>query len=64
MDTINPKCGQLTRTENSHLYEHEIYPIWTPIEPISKDIQIGSNSSHITTNTQFPMQLATTHTIH
>ncbi len=45
----NPKCGQLTRIKNAHLYEHEIYPTWTPIEPISKDIQIGSNSSHIIT---------------
>ncbi len=34
----NPKCGQLTRIKNAHLYEHEIHPTWTPIEPISKDI--------------------------
>jgi len=49
----NPKCGQLTRIKNAHLYEHEIHLRWTPIEPISKDIQIGSNSSHIITRTQF-----------
>jgi hypothetical protein len=36
----NPKCGQLTRIKNAHLYEHEIHLTWTPIEPISKDIQI------------------------
>jgi hypothetical protein len=29
---------QLTRLKNAHLYEHEIQPTWTPIEPISKDI--------------------------
>ncbi len=46
------------------MYAHEIHPTWTPIEPISKDIQIGSNSSHIITRTQFPIQLATTCTIH
>ncbi len=34
----NPKCGQLTRIKNAHLYEHEIHSTWTPIEPISKDI--------------------------
>jgi hypothetical protein len=34
----NLKCGQLTRIMNAHLYEHEIHPTWTPIEPISKDI--------------------------
>jgi hypothetical protein len=44
----NPKCGQLA-IKNAHLYEHEIHPTWTPVEPISKDIQIGSNSSHIIT---------------
>jgi hypothetical protein len=47
----NPKCGQLTRIKNAHLYEHEIHPTWTPIEPISKDIQIGSIFSHIITRT-------------
>jgi hypothetical protein len=47
----NPKCGQLTRVENAHLYEHAIHPTWTPIEPISKYIQIGSNSSHNITRT-------------
>jgi len=49
----NPKCGQLTKLKNAHLYEHEIHPTWTPIEPISKDIQIGSNSFHIITRKQF-----------
>jgi hypothetical protein len=56
----NPKFGQLTRIKNAHLYEHEIHPTWTPIETISKDIQIGSNSSHIITTTQFPIQLVAT----
>ncbi len=46
------------------MYEHEIHPTWTPIEPISKDIQIGPNSSHVITRTQFPIQLTTTCTIH
>jgi hypothetical protein len=23
----NPKCGQLTRIKNAHLYEHEIHPM-------------------------------------
>jgi hypothetical protein len=52
MDIFNkPKCGQLTRIKNAYLYEHEIHPTWTPIEPISKDIQVSSNSSHIITIT-------------
>jgi len=37
----NPKCGQFTRIKNAHLYEHEIHPTLTQIEPISKDIQNG-----------------------
>jgi hypothetical protein len=46
------------------LYEHEIHPTWTPIEPISKDVQISSNSSHIITRTQFPIQLVVACIIH
>jgi len=46
------------------LYESEIHPTWTPIEPISNDIQIGSNSSHIIIRTQIPIQLAIACTIH
>jgi hypothetical protein len=60
----NLKYGQLTRVKNAHLYEHEINPTWTPIEPISKDIQIGSIFFHIITRTQFPIQLVVTHIIH
>jgi hypothetical protein len=58
------KCVQFTTSNNAHLYANEIHCTWTPIEPISKDIQIGSTSSHIITRTQFPIQLATTCTIH
>jgi hypothetical protein len=38
----NPKSGQLTRIKNAHFYEHQIYPMWTPIEllTISKLVQI------------------------
>jgi hypothetical protein len=60
----NPKCGQLTRIKNAHLYEHDMHPTWTLIEPISKDIQIGSNSSHIIIRTQFPIQLVAACIIH
>jgi hypothetical protein len=56
--------GQLTRIKNTHLHEREIHLTWTPIEPISKDIQIGSTSSHIIIRTKFPIQLVVTCTIH
>jgi len=60
----NPKCGQLTKIKNAHLYEHEIHFTWTPIEPISKDIQISSNSTHVITRTQFPIQLVVARMVH
>jgi hypothetical protein len=60
----NLKSGHLTRTKNAHFYEHKIHPTWTPIEPISKDIQIGSNSTHIITRMQFPIQLVEPCTIY
>jgi hypothetical protein len=49
----NPKCDYFTRAKNAHLYESERHPIWTPIESISKYIQIGSKFSHIIIRTQF-----------
>jgi hypothetical protein len=60
----NLKSGQLTKTKNAHFYEHKIHPTWTPIEPMFKDIQIGSNSTHTITRMQFPIQLVATCTIH
>jgi hypothetical protein len=58
------KSGRLTRTKTGHFYEQKIHPMWTLTKPISKDIQIGSNSIHIITKIQFPIQLVATHTIH
>jgi hypothetical protein len=46
------------------LYEDEIHFTWTPIEPISKYIQIGSNFAHIITRTQYPIQLVITCIVH
>ncbi len=60
----NLKNGQLTRIKNAHIYKNKIHPMWTPIKPISKDIHIGSNSTHIITRMQFPIQLVIKCTIH
>jgi hypothetical protein len=49
----NPKSDQLTIIKNAHFYEHKMHPTWTPIEPVSKDIQIGSTSTHIVTRIHF-----------
>jgi hypothetical protein len=46
------------------LYTNNIQLNWTLIEPIIKDIRINKNQYHITMRIQFPIQLATTKTIH
>jgi hypothetical protein len=40
--------------QNQHLYTTKIPKHWTPIQPISKEIQVGANSSHVITHTQYP----------
>jgi hypothetical protein len=60
----NPKCGQLTRTKNAHLYEHEIHSY---MDTNRTHIQRYSNwfkFFYIIIRTQFPIQLAAAHTIH
>jgi hypothetical protein len=37
---------------------------WTPIKLIIKDIRVGKSQSFIITKIQFPIQHATTRTIH
>jgi hypothetical protein len=46
------------------LYTTHIHETWTLIQPISKGIQVEANSSHLIVHTQYPIQLATTRTIH
>jgi hypothetical protein len=47
-----------------YIYIDNIDSKWTPIEPIIKDIRVGKSHSFILTRIQFPIQLATTKTIH
>jgi hypothetical protein len=44
--------------------QQQLNNTWTPIQPISKEIQIGVNSSHLITHTQFLVQHVVIHTIH
>jgi hypothetical protein len=46
------------------LYTTHIHETWTLIQPISKEIQVGANSSHLIMHTQYPIQLAATCIIH
>jgi hypothetical protein len=49
----NPKVGYTTRIQNQHLYPTNIPQHWTPIQPISKEIQVSANSNHVITCTQY-----------
>jgi len=60
----NSKIGTLIREKCYHYYDNNIESKWTPIEPIIKDIRIGTSQSFIITRIQFLIQLATTRTIH
>jgi hypothetical protein len=60
----NFKIGTLRKEKYSHYYENNIESKWTLIEPIIKDIKVDKSELFIITNIQFPIQLATTRTIH
>jgi hypothetical protein len=47
----NPKVGSTTKIQNQHLSTNNILKHWTPIQPISKEIQVGDNSSQVITCT-------------
>ncbi len=51
----NPKVGSTTKILIQDLYTNNILKHWTPIQPISKEIQVGDNSSQIITCTQYPI---------
>jgi hypothetical protein len=53
-----------TQAKNQHLHLTRIENIWTPIQPIFKEIQIDANSSHLITHIQFHVVFAIAHTIH
>ncbi len=62
----NPQIWINTQIKNSHIYEkfHTIDKKWITIKQKNVQIQIGSNHFHIIARIQFPIQLATTCTIH
>jgi hypothetical protein len=60
----NSKIGTLIREKYSHYYDNNIESKWTPIEPIIKYKKVGKFQSFIIIRIQFPIQLATTITIH
>jgi hypothetical protein len=60
----NPKVGSTTSIQSQHLYPTNIPQHWTPIQPISKEIQASANSNHVITCTQYQIQLVVALTIH
>ncbi len=59
----NSKIGTLIREKYNHYYNN-IESKWTLIELIIKDIRVDKSQSFIIIKIQFPIQLATTRTIH
>jgi hypothetical protein len=52
----NLKTWSITRIQNWHLYTTHIHETWTSIQLIFKEIQVGANSNHLITCTQYPIQ--------
>ncbi len=53
----NPKVGSTTKIQNQHLCTTNIQKHWTPIQPISKEIEVGDNSSQVLTKNNNSMAL-------
>jgi hypothetical protein len=66
IDFGSPCIGVEIRLKYWHVYQQHpnIQSNWTPITQKTTEIQIGMNYLHIVTRVQFPIQLATAHTIH
>jgi hypothetical protein len=60
----NPKVRFAIRIQNRYLHTTHIHETWTLIQPISKEIQVGANLSHLIMCIQCPIQPIATHTIH
>jgi hypothetical protein len=59
----NPKIGKLAREKSTHLYTKIIQPNWTHWANYQRH-KNWQKKSHIVRKIQFPIQLATTRTIH
>lgn len=62
---FNEKIGTNARFTNAQLYQNQsVDSTWTPIESVSKEINLSKNNKYLLTRIQFPIQLAAARTIH
>ena len=58
------RIGAEARTKGVRLYRTGIDNTWTPIEPVTKHLQISRNTQITANRTQFPIRIAAAKTIH
>ena len=56
--------GRQTRADSQALYTQHINPQWTPIQPLSRQFQVGRSHSAQVLRKQFPLRLSAAKTIH
>jgi len=56
--------GKQTRADSRALYTQHINPHWTPIQPLSRQFQVGKSNSAQVLRKQFPLRLSAAKTIH
>ena len=61
-DDIN--VGRQTRADNWTLYTRRINTQWTPIQPLTRQFQVGRSNSAQVLRKQFPLRLSAAKTIH
>jgi len=58
------RVGVQTRSDNQSLYRPNINPEWTPIQPLSRQFQVGRSQSNQILRKQFPLRQSAAKTIH
>lgn len=64
MQFDDTKVGAQTRLENRSLYRSGIDCQWTPIQPVSRQFQVGKSQSAQVLRKQFPLRQSAAKTIH
>ena len=58
------RIGVDARARGKRLYKHDIDRCWTPIQPITKHLQVSANTQITANRTQFPIHISAAKTIH
>jgi hypothetical protein len=58
MQFDDPVIGSQARLQNRSIFTNEIDPLWTPIHPVCRQFQIGTNLSKQVMRKKFPVRLS------